>query len=149
MKVKKKKRRGVGRNTIERFKHIAINHFVNVHQRDHLKLLTSAGTDARLDSEFIGGLAGASQRRWFSVVLVTPQVPWHWQEEETTVIPKVCLGTPGTQTTLRTTRCLSSSLSGLALITQHGKCYPVLDPCHVFQTCPGINDRWQNCILSS
>lgn len=67
-------------------------------QRNHLELLTAAGADARLDCELVGGLAGASQRWWLSMVLVTAQISWHWQEKHTTVILKLPANIPDTTT---------------------------------------------------
>lgn len=40
-----------------------------------------------MDREFIGGLAGASQRWWLSMVLVTPQISWHSAGWNLTVFP--------------------------------------------------------------
>lgn len=51
-------------------------------QRNHLELLTPAEADAGLDGELIGGLAGASQRRWVAMVLVTAKISGHWREPE-------------------------------------------------------------------
>lgn len=125
-------------------------HFVNVCQRNHLKLLTSAGADAGLDCEFIGSLAGASQRWWLSMVLVTAQISWHCQEEHTRVILKMCLWT--SQTTACSTWLLSSSLFVLGLILHYGKLlfvtHALYDSCHIFQTRPGMSDGQKSIIPS-
>lgn len=69
---------------------LSLKKFCNGCEGNHLELLAAAGADAGLDGEFVGGLAGASQRWGLPMVLVTAQISWHWQEWHTAVILK-CL----------------------------------------------------------